>query len=253
MNEAQKMLAGIGVVFVVLVSPFVLAQDARADSLQRIVNMANELKTKVDRITNAIKIYDQKMDRMEKVVVDNGNSIVTNSHQIDAVSNRLANFVDEQTYMNERLTNWMGVDKEDIGTLFDYYDSMSLETLDLRQGLTRTQNNVVELHDRVSRVENALQSNGTNDGEGDSNPTIKIVHLEDNASGHAKGWNPGSVTGVYILENQIKKKSVIQFTILYGNPNPCWVSGASLEHGFEIHCQKIIPEGAMLNYTITNP
>lgn len=116
--------------------------------------------------------------------------------------------------------------------------------------LTEQAQTIASLENRINLVETYTTTNSSSA----SGPTFTFGHLEDDANGHAKGWDPGNSTGHFILEKAAKKfKSVISFTILQANPHPCWISGIKTEVGFEIHCEKTINENAMLNYVVMNP
>lgn len=114
-------------------------------------------------------------------------------------------------------------------------------------------NTIQVIHEKIDELSKRLERLERGSQNAAAGPKFTFVQLLDDAAGHAKGWDPGLKNAFYIPEYAIKDKSVIQYSIAKANPHPCWISSFKPEKGFELHCEKIVDENAVLNYVIMTP
>lgn len=163
--------------------------------------------------------------------------------QIDSLTNRIQLHEADQADRMTRVEGAVESHGQEIVNLYDGYDALYRAQEQYGIEHDQTESRLSDLGDVVTD----MQANSS------AGPTFVMVHLEDDAQGAAKGWNPGTKTGFFINEDAVKKKSVITYTLIGSNPNPCWISEVKIEKGFELHCEKKPTDGTMLNYMVATP
>ena len=84
---------------------------------------------------------------------------------------------------------------------------------------------------------------------------MKLITLEDDAEGNAKGWNPDGSTALFFIQDaDVGNNSVVVVSADSGDPNNgCGNVVIFVDlNGFDISCSHP-GEGSKLNYVVINP
>lgn len=201
-------------VMLVGIAPLTLAvPEGNGDPIARMMGMVSGIQTSLARLVSQVQAHGDSIAQIQS----NTSRLTAATNKLESNTERIVNRMQEQyvdqNEMNLRLTNWINNDKVDIANLYDLYDQSHASTV------------------------------------------TQLVHLEDDKFGNALGWNPGDNQQVFtILNSNVTPQSVIALTV-DGGMADCHVRKLFTDESprFLIRCSNGVEEGAVLNYTLTNP
>lgn len=182
-----------------------------------------ESKPQWNRLLDAFHDLQRQFEKMTAHVETYDGQMKAMDNHVNTMEQDNQSEFDFIHYLINRIVYWVQEDKEAIAQL----------RIDTQQ----VQHDVVKLQER-------------------STHNVYMCHYLDDAEGANNGWNPNGHHRFFeINDNRVTPESVVAVTVDGAHTN-CYVKDLDTTgetYGFDIGCSEDIPNGAVLNCTITNP